>query len=138
MEGEAGAFGAVGGLELAHERCRVDADAHAREFDGALEWGVPDEYVAVEFPVVVVGGAAVVFCAVGERFADLCDEDGAFFASDGVFALFRCECGVAVEEFLRCDEGDFVGEFGFDFGEAVTEEPFDGFDRRPDALDDGV
>ena len=48
MEIEASALFLLLDGKLAEETLFVDTDAHRREFEGALEGGVPDEDVAVE------------------------------------------------------------------------------------------
>ncbi len=69
--GQGGAVHVAGDFELTAQGFFVDADAHAGKFDGTVERFKPDEDIAVEGPIVVVGGAAIVRHAVGKFAADL-------------------------------------------------------------------
>ena len=60
VEGEGAAIVAACDRELSVERGAVHADAHRGDLERAAERLVPEEEVAVELPVVVVGGAAAV------------------------------------------------------------------------------
>ena len=110
----------MGDGELAEQRIAVYADAHAGEFEGVLEDGVPDEDVAVEAAVAVVGGGAPVVVVRGaavmglsgarERAADADEEDGAVLFADFVLALLRGEIRVLCLEVLGEVEMDLLGE----------------------------
>ena len=71
----------------------------------ALQRVVPEQQVAVQLPVVVVRGAAVVGFAALERGTDLHQEGGAVLLHEGVLALLRGQVGVFVFQLLGGDEG---------------------------------
>ena len=54
---------ASGNAELAVKGCGIDADAHGRNLHRTAENIVPEHYIAVQIPIVIVGGAAVVLDA---------------------------------------------------------------------------
>src|SRR5699024_4335238 len=60
VEGQGAAVVAAGFGQLAVQAFGADPDAHAAQLIAALEGVVPEQQVAVQVPVVVVGGAAVV------------------------------------------------------------------------------
>ena len=90
-------------LQLAHKRLLVDTDSHRRKLKGSSEDRIPDKNVAIEAclavlchcsPVVVVGGAAVVFLAVAEFSAYTYYEHCTVFAANLVFALLWSLVGI--------------------------------------------
>ena len=54
---------AAGDRQLGVEGLGVDADTHGRDLERMAEHFVPVEDIAVELPIVIVGGAAVVLDA---------------------------------------------------------------------------
>jgi len=108
VEVEMGALGHAGLVELGAHGDFIDADAHGGDLEGAVQGRVIEQDVAIELPVVIVGGAAVVRLAVGQPIADLEDENGLVAPADGILARFRRQVRIEVEELLRCDEGDIV------------------------------
>ena len=105
MEGERAAIIAAGLGELAIQGRGAYPDAHGGDFKGLMEHLVPEENVAVEIPVVVVGGAAIVGLAAFEFAADALDEDGFLLGTDAVFTLFGGELRPAILQLLGGDEG---------------------------------
>ena len=91
--------------QLTVQRFRADADAHGGDFNALLQHVVPEENIAVEIPVVVVGGAASVGLAAFEFAADALDEDGFLLGTDAVFTLFGGELRPAILQLLGGDEG---------------------------------
>ena len=89
VEGQLGTLRAACFGQLAAQGFGVDADAHAGQLQRTVQRLVPEEDVAVQRPIVVVGGAAVVGLAALELAADLHDADGAVLLGKGVLALFR-------------------------------------------------
>ena len=63
VEGERAAVVAAGDRQLGVEGLGVDADTHGRDLERMAEHFVPVEDIAVELPIVIVGGAAVVLDA---------------------------------------------------------------------------
>ena len=132
MERQLGARFAARRDELRPERLRIDADAHAADFQRRAERLVPEQQVAVQLPVVVVGRAAVVRPAAFQRAADLLDEHGAVLARDHVLALLRREVRVAVLELLRGDEEHIAAQLRRKAGEL----PLQLVERAADRADD--
>ena len=135
----------VADFELFEEGIFVHADTHGAEFEGAVEQGVPDEDVTVEsafavggrgYPVVVVGGAAVVGGAVGQRGADADDEGGVVLLEGAVFSFARFQVGILLSEVFGVDEGDLVREEGFDIRVFFEDGGFGGFDGAVNGADD--
>ena len=58
VDGQLRPFLAPGQLQLAGHGCLIHPDAHGGDLKGPLQNGVPHENVAVECPVVIVGGTA--------------------------------------------------------------------------------
>ena len=132
MERQLGARFAARRDELRSERLRIDADAHAADLQRRAERLVPEQQVAVQLPVVVVGRAAVVRPAALQRAADLLDEHGAVLARDHVLALLRREVRVAVLELLLGDEEHIAAQLRRKAGEL----PLQLVERAADRADD--
>src|SRR5699024_9014734 len=92
-------------------------DAHGGDFKALLQDVIPEENVAVEVPVVVVGGAPVVGLAALELPADALEEDGLLLPADGVLPLLGGEVGPAVLQLLGGDEGHVPAELYTQAGE---------------------
>ena len=71
---------------------------------------MPEEDIAVQRPIVIVGGTAVVGLAALELAADLHDADGAVLLGIGVFALFRGEVWVYIFQLLGRDKRHFAAK----------------------------
>ena len=97
---------ASGNAELAVKRRGIDADAHRRHLHRAAENIVPEHYIAVEIPVIVVGCASVVLLTGAERAADTDDERGLMLPEIGIFPLLRRKLRVCVLKLLACHERD--------------------------------
>ena len=65
---------------------------------------MPEQNVAVQRPVIIVGRAPVVGLATLEPAADLHDADGSMLFGKGILALLRREVRVPVFELLRRDK----------------------------------
>lgn len=63
MEGQLSAVVAAGDCKLTVKGLGADTDAHGGDLKGVAEHIVPEQQVAVELPIVIVGGAAVVLGA---------------------------------------------------------------------------
>ena len=90
-------FKPVGGtvfFQLFFHNFGRDSYAHAGNFDCGIDAVQPEEYVAVQRPVVVVGRASVVFNAAFQFPADLHNADGAVLASDDLFPFGRSLIGI--------------------------------------------
>ena len=121
VEGEGAAVVTARDGKLSVEGGAVHADAHRRDFECTAERFMPEEEVAVELPVVVVGRAAAVRFARLQRPADLRDEGGRVLSDEGGLALFGGKLGPAVLELLRRDEGDLARKGDGDLREFALE-----------------
>ena len=91
MEGELTSFVVAALGELAVERALVDTYTHRGYLKGAAEHLVVVHYVAVDEPVVVVGGSAVVLFTASELAAYLRDQGGLVLFKEGILALLGSE-----------------------------------------------
>ena len=96
--------------QLAAQGVGVNADAHAGQFQRTAQRLVPEEDIAVQRPIVIVGGTAVVGLAALELAADLHNADGAVLLGIGVLALFRGEIGVYIFQLLGRDKRHFAAK----------------------------
>ena len=135
VEGQGPAVVAAGLGQLAVQALGADPDAHAAQLVAAGQRVVPEQQVAVQVPVVVVGGAAVVGLAAAQRPADLHQEGGAVLLDKGVLALLGGQGGVEVFQLLAGDEGDAGAVEGqlFQLGEHGVQVHLGGAHRRHDA-----
>ena len=117
VEGERAAVIAAGDGQLRVERLGIDADAHGGDLEGVTEDVIPVEDIAVEFPVVIVGRAAIVLDAGLQHLADLHHEDDALLLADLVFALLGRQVGVEILQLLRGDKEDLAAKLGTQGGE---------------------
>lgn len=106
VEGQLTAVVAAGDGQLAVQGGGVHADAHGGELNGPVQGLVPEEDVAVQGPVVVVGGAAVVGLAGLQSAADLHEEGGGVVLDPVVLPLLGGGVGPQVLQLLAGDEGD--------------------------------
>ena len=138
VEGQLAAVVAAGGGELAVHALGADADAHAAQLVAALQRLVPEQQVAVQIPVVVVGGAAIVGLAALEGSTDLHQEGGAVLLDDGILPLLRGQVGVLILQLLGGDEGDVGGVERqiLQLGEHGVQVHLGGTDRRHDGAHD--
>ena len=104
MEGQLRPFLAPGQLQLAGHGFLIHPDAHGGDLKGPLQNGVPHENVAVEGPVVIVGGTAVMLFAGSQLAADLHEEHGVVLGADGVLPLLGGLVRPAVLQLLGGDE----------------------------------
>ena len=105
VEGQLAAVVAAGDGQLAVQGSGVHADAHGGELNGPVQGLVPEEDVAVQGPVVVVGGAAVVGLAGLQSAADLHEEGGGVVLDPVVLPLLGGGVGPQVLQLLAGDEG---------------------------------
>ena len=118
VEGQRAARLAAGQAQLAVQRFGVHADAHAGDLEGAAQHVVPEQDVAVERPVVVVGGAAVVGLAGSQPAADLHDQRGAVLPQERVLPVPGLgQVGVHVLQLLGGDAGHVPVQLDVDAGE---------------------
>ena len=107
---------AVGFSQLLIQCERIYTDTHGGDFQGVIHYGVVEQQVAVQLPVIIVGGSAVVGFA-GEQFVtDLHDEYCFEFSADGMFSFLGSQIGIFVFQFLRSDEFYFAAQFCCDAG----------------------
>lgn len=106
VEGQLAAVVAAGDGQLAVQGGGVHADAHGGELNGPVQGLVPEEDVAVQGPVVVVRGAAVVGLAGLQSAADLHEEGGGVVLDPVVLPLLGGGVGPQVLQLLAGDEGD--------------------------------
>ena len=117
MEGQVCALLAASELQLPCEGLGVDAHAHGGDFEGAAEHIVPEEDIAVERPVVVIGRAAIVGLAGLQLAADLHDERGLCLFQIGALALGGIgDVGEHVLQLLGGDGGHVAAELDVDAG----------------------
>ena len=74
--------------QLAVQGLRIHADTHTGDLEGAFQHRIPQQDIAVEGPVVVVRGAAVVGLSVGEFVTDTLYKNGPILLCNGVFTFF--------------------------------------------------
>ena len=135
MEGQGAAVIAARHGQLLVHALRADADAHAAQLVAALQRVVPEQQVAVQIPIVIVRGAAVVGLAAAQGCTDLHQEGGAVLLDKGVLPLLRGQLGVLVLQLLRGDEGHVGGVQGqiLQLGEHGVQVHLGGAHRRHDA-----
>ena len=110
MEGQLPAVVTAGQRELTVQAFGVHPDAHGGQLDGLAVDAVPAQQVAVEVPVVVVGGAAVVGLAGAQLAADAGEEGDGVLLHKGVLPLLGGHSGVEVLQLLGGDEGHLGGQ----------------------------
>ena len=108
-------------FKLGVESFGVNSYSHGGNFKRPLQHRVPEDYVAVERPVVIVRGSPVVALAAFERRAYLHQKNGAVALRYGVLPLFRRIIRELVLQFLGRDEGDFLRKKRFYTGKASAE-----------------
>ena len=130
MEIQLGALRAAGLFQLGGQGFLADADPHAGDLEGAAQDIVPHQNIAVESPIVIVGGAAVVRLAALQLVADAHDKDRSLFLADGVLPLLGSEIGPAVLQLLGGDEEDLLRQGEIHTGKFIA--------GRPRRLLDGI
>ena len=117
VEGQLRALLTAGELQLARQRFRIHANAHAGNLERAAEHIVPEENVAVERPVVVIGRAAVVRFAGAQLAADLHDQRGLMLLQIFIFALTAFwNVRIHVLQLLRGNGAHLAAEAGMNAG----------------------
>ena len=89
MEIVISSFIGTGKAELSVHSLFIDPYSHGRDFKRASQHIVPENYIAVELPVIVVGRSAVVLLARFKLSADFLDEYGSLFLRNEILSLFR-------------------------------------------------
>ncbi len=112
VERQGSAVVAAGQGKLAVQGGGVHPDAHGGELKGPAKHRVPHQNVAVEGPVIVVGGPAVVGAAGLEGPADLHEKGGGMVLHPGVLPLLWSERREAVLQLLCGDKGDLAADAG--------------------------
>ena len=142
VEGQGATVVAAPDAELAVHGGLVHPDAHGGDFKAALQHRIPEQDVAVQRPVVVVGGPAVVGLAGAlQRAADLHEEHGVVFPADGVLPLFGGQVGPAVLQLLGGYEVHLPIQLGVQGGEGdlqgvvgLTDGGYDGAHRLAEII----
>ena len=117
------ALGAAAQGQLAGQGHFINPNAHRRHFERGFQHRVPQQNVAVQAavavfvrraPVVVVGGAAVVYFAVAQLAANAHQKHRTVLAGGLVLALLGREGGVAPQQVFGVNEGDGGRQHGLD------------------------
>ena len=98
---------------------------------------MPEEQVAVQAPVIVVGGAAVVGLAASQLAADLLDEHGPVLFGDDALPLLGGELGVHVLQLLGGEEEHIPAQVGVQAGKLplqLVQSAADGADNPADGV----
>ena len=138
VEGKAPPLVAARQGQLPVQGRRVHPDAHAADLHRALQRLVPEQKVAVQAPVVIIRGAAVVGLAALQLAADLLDEDGAVLLGKGVFPLFGGKVRPAVLQLLAGDKGHLPAQAAGELGKLPFQFVQSGADGVDDVLHRGV
>ena len=137
VEGQLPAVIAAGDLQLVVQGSSVHTDAHGGDLQSAAQHIIPEEDVAVELPVIIVGGAAVVGLAGAELAADLHDAGGAVLLDEGLLTLGASgQVGVHILQCLGGDEGHFPAQVGVKLGIADLQPVVGVADGTDDGTDD--
>ncbi len=132
MEGQLPAVLTAGFPKLTVQGFRVHTDAHGGDLQLAVQNLVPEENVAVQVPVVIVRGTAVMGLSGAELAADLHDAGGLVFLHIGPLPLGAGgQIGVHVFQSLGGDEGNLSVQFGAQLREPDME-PVVGIADGPD------
>ena len=107
-------------FQLLPERFFIHADAHGRKLKGSVQHVVPHQNVAVQLPVVIVGGTAVMGLAALQLVADAHDEHRLIESTNSVFPLLGGQVGPGVLQLLRGDEENIVGQGEIHTGELIA------------------
>ena len=110
MEGQLQAVGAASCLALAFHGFGIHPDAHAGNLQRTAQNVVPEQQVAVQAPVIVVGGASVMGLAAGQRCADLHDEGGGVLLHISVFPLTGCQVRPQILQLLSGHKAHMLGK----------------------------
>lgn len=95
---------AAGYGQLAVKRFGINADAHGAYLEGTAEKIVPQQDIAVEAPVIIVGASAIVLITGSEGTPYSNYENSFIFLGYGVFALFGAELGIHILQLLSGNE----------------------------------
>ena len=104
MEGQLRPLRAARLLQLAAQRVGVHPDAHAGQLQRAAQRLVPEQNIAVQRPVVIVRGTAVVLDAAFQLAANLHDAHRFVLLHKGILPLLGGQVGVTILQLLRGDE----------------------------------
>ena len=119
VEGQLAALLAAALFQLVAHGDLVHTDAHGGDLKATLQHVVPHKDIAVEGPIVIVRGAAVVGLAGAlEVVADLHEEHGMVLLTNGVLPLSGGLIGPAVLQLLGGDEIDLPVQLGVQAGES--------------------
>ena len=108
MERKCAPVVAAGQSELSVKRLAVYSYTHARDLKRYVKYRIIKQYVAVEFPVVVVGASAVVSAAGIEHSAYLHKTNRAVCSRIFVLALFRSKQRIHILKLLRRNKAYFI------------------------------
>ena len=137
VEGEGPAVIAAGFRQLTVQGFRVHTDTHGRDLQGPAQNLIPEEDIAVQVPVIVVRGAAVMGLAGAELPADLHDAGGVVFLHIGLFPLGAgLQIRIHILQCLGGDEGDLPVQLGAKLGKPDMEAVIGIADGPDDGTDD--
>ena len=111
VEGQGSAIIAARQRQLAIHRFGIHANAHAGNFKGSAQNGVPEQDIAVQRPIIVVRRTAVVRLAGFQLAADLRQQHGAMLFEERIFTIAgHGDIGEHVLQFLCGDGGQFAAQ----------------------------
>ena len=140
VEGQLPAVVTAGQGELPVQALRVHPNAHGGQLQSPAAHAVPHQQVAVQIPVVIVGGAAVVGLSGAQLAANPNQEGGGMLLHKGVLPLLGRFVGIEILQLLGGDKGDFrgqnrqngqLGENGVEEALGLGQGPHNGPDRPP-------
>ena len=138
MEGQFAAIVASGQSQLTVQRLLINTNTHGRNLEATLQNRVPHQNIAVQFPVIIVGSAAVVLGTGLQNLSDLHQEHGVVLTADGILALIGSQIGIHVLQFLRGDEEHLTIQLAAQAGEGNVQ-CIGGFtDSAHDGTDGGL
>lgn len=108
MERQLAAVIAAGDAQLTVEAFGIYADTHGGKLHGSLTYTVPYKQVAIERPIVIVGGASVMRFAGAELAADADNEGDGVLLDESIFAALAVQLGIKIFKLLAGNKGDLV------------------------------
>ena len=112
----------------------INANAHTANLNRRVQGLVPEQQIAVERPVVVVGRPKVVRLTGVQSAANAHDKRGWMLANKQIFSLLRRLGRVEVLQLLRGYKGNFATELGVELGIV----PLELVERAADCLDNAT
>ena len=87
--------------QLSVHRLLVDSDPHRRDLECAIQHVVPEDYIAVQLPVIIIRSSSVVLLARFQLSAYFLDENGTFFSCYDILAFLRSLVRIHILQLLR-------------------------------------